>query len=77
MTEPAPEHTPDAALRSEPAPEHAPEETPMSEPDATAPQAGGGKGAADEESALRWQAVDELLTALAVSPTAHRLAIRG
>ena len=72
MTEPAPEHTPDAALRSEPAPEHAPEETPMSEPDATAPQAGGGKGAADEESALRWQAVDELLTALAVSPTAHR-----
>ena len=44
----------------------------MSEPDATAPQAGGGKGAADEESALRWQAVDELLTALAVSPTAHR-----
>lgn len=53
-------------------PEHTPEETPMSEPDATAPQAGGGKGAADEESALRWQAVDELLTALAVSPTAHR-----
>lgn len=50
----------------------APEEAPMSEPDATAPQAGGGKGAADEESALRWQAVDELLTALAVSPTAHR-----
>ena len=44
----------------------------MSEPDAIAPQAGGGKGAADEESALRWQAVDELLTALAVSPTAHR-----
>ena len=44
----------------------------MSEPDATAPQAGGGKGTADEESALRWQAVDELLTALAVSPTAHR-----
>lgn len=44
----------------------------MSEPDATAPQAGGGKGAADEESALRWQAADELLTALAVSPTAHR-----
>lgn len=44
----------------------------MSEPDATAPQAGGGKDAADEESALRWQAVDELLTALAVSPTAHR-----
>ena len=37
-----------------------------------APQAGGGKGAADEESALRWQAVNELLTALAVSPTAHR-----
>ena len=53
-------------------PEHTPEETPMSEPDATAPQAGGGKGTADEESALRWQAVDELLTALAVSPTAHR-----
>lgn len=53
-------------------PEHTPEETPMSEPDATAPQAGGGKGAADEESALRWQAADELLTALAVSPTAHR-----
>lgn len=52
--------------------EHTPEETPMSEPDATAPQAGGGKGAADEESALRWQAADELLTALAVSPTAHR-----
>ena len=44
----------------------------MSEPDATAPQTGGGKGTADEESALRWQAVDELLTALAVSPTAHR-----
>ena len=44
----------------------------MSEPDATAPQAGGGKDAADEESALRWQAADELLTALAVSPTAHR-----
>lgn len=44
----------------------------MSEPDAIAPQAGGGKGAADEESALRWQAADELLTALAVSPTAHR-----
>ena len=44
----------------------------MSEPDETAPQAGGGKGAGDEESALRWQAVDELLTALAVSPTAHR-----
>ena len=44
----------------------------MSEPDATAPQAGGGKGAADEESALRRQAADELLTALAVSPTAHR-----
>ena len=44
----------------------------LSEPDATAPQAGGGKGTADEESALRWQAVDELLTALAVSPTAHR-----
>lgn len=57
---------------TEPAPEHSPEETPMSEPDATAPQTGGGKGAADEESALRWQAVDELLTALAVSPTAHR-----
>lgn len=72
MTGPAPEHTPDAAPRSEPMPEHTPEETPMSEPDATAPQAGGGKGAADEESALRWQAVDELLTALAVSPTAHR-----
>ena len=52
--------------------EPTPEEAPMSEPDATAPQAGGGKGAADEESALRWQAVDELLTALAVSPTAHR-----
>ena len=66
------EHTPDAAPRSEPTPEHTPEETPMSEPDATAPQAGGGKGAADEESALRWQAADELLTALAVSPTAHR-----
>lgn len=31
----------------------------MSEPDAIAPQAGGGKGAADEESALRWQAADE------------------
>ena len=44
----------------------------MSEPDTTAPQAGGGKGTADEESALRWQAADELLTALAVSPTAHR-----
>ena len=44
----------------------------MSEPDATAPQVGGGKVAADEESALRWQAADELLTALAVSPTAHR-----
>lgn len=44
----------------------------MSEPDAIAPQAGGGKGAADEESALRWQAADELLTALAVSSTAHR-----
>ena len=44
----------------------------MSEPDAIAPQAGGGKVAADEESALRWQAADELLTALAVSPTAHR-----
>ena len=44
----------------------------MSEPDATAPQTGGGKDAADEESALRWQAADELLTALAVSPTAHR-----
>ena len=44
----------------------------MSKPDATAPQAGGGKDAADEESALRWQAADELLTALAVSPTAHR-----
>ena len=44
----------------------------MSEPDAIAPQAGGGKDAADEESALRWQAADELLTALAVSPTAHR-----
>ena len=53
-------------------PEHTPEETPMSEPNATAPQAGGGKDAADEESALRWQAADELLTALAVSPTAHR-----
>ena len=57
---------------TEPAPEHTPEETPMSEPDATAPQTGGGKDAADEESALRWQAADELLTALAVSPTAHR-----
>ena len=44
----------------------------MSEPNATAPQAGGGKDAADEESALRWQAADELLTALAVSSTAHR-----
>mgnify|MGYP006965634663 CR=1 FL=1 len=77
--EPAPEETPmsgprrpDAAPRSEPAPERTPEEAPMSEPDAIAPQAGGGKGAADEESALRWQAADELLTALAVSPTAHR-----
>lgn len=50
----------------------APEEAPMSEPDATAPQAGGGKSTGDEESALRWQAADELLTALAVSPTAHR-----
>ena len=67
-----PEHTPDAAPRSEPTPEHTPEEAPMSEPDATAPQVGGGKVAADEESALRWQAADELLTALAVSPTAHR-----
>ena len=57
---------------TEPAPEPTPEEAPMSEPDATAPQAGGGKGAADEESALRWQAADEFLTALAVSPTAHR-----
>lgn len=76
MTEPAFEHTPrggpDAAPRSEPTPEHTPEETPMSEPDATAPQTGGGKGAADEESALRWQAADEFLTALVVSPTAHR-----
>lgn len=53
-------------------PEHTPEEAPMSEPDATAPQAGDGKSTGDEESALRWQAVDELLTALAVSPTAHR-----
>ena len=53
-------------------PEHTPEETPMSEPDATAPQAGDGKSTGDEESALRWQAADELLTALAVSPTAHR-----
>lgn len=50
----------------------------MSGPDAIAPRAGDGenagdgKGAGDEESALRWQAVDELLTALAVSPTAHR-----
>ena len=44
----------------------------MSEPNATAPQAGGGKDAADEESALRWQVADELLTALAVSSTAHR-----
>ena len=77
--EPTPEETPmsgpgrpDAAPRSEPMPEHTPEEAPMSEPDATAPQAGGGKDAADEESALRWQAADELLTALAVSPTAHR-----
>ena len=57
---------------TEPTPEHTPEETPMSEPNATAPQAGGGKDAADEESALRWQAADELLTALAVSSTAHR-----
>ena len=57
---------------TEPTPEHTPEEAPMSEPDATAPQVGGGKVAADEESALRWQAADELLTALAVSPTAHR-----
>lgn len=72
MTGPAARGGPDAAPRSEPAPEHTPEEAPMSEPDATAPQAGGGKGAADEESALRWQAADELLTALAVSPTAHR-----
>lgn len=76
MTEPAFEHTPrggpDAAPRSEPTPEHTPEETPMSEPDATAPQTGGGKGAADEKSALRWQAADEFLTALVVSPTAHR-----
>ena len=53
-------------------PEHTPEETPMSEPDATAPQTGDGKSTGDEESALRWQAVDEILTALAVSPTAHR-----
>ena len=44
----------------------------MSEPDTTAPQTGDGKSTGDEESALRWQAVDELLTALAVSPTAHR-----
>lgn len=44
----------------------------MSEPDATAPQASDGESTGDEESALRWQAVDELLTALAVSPTAHR-----
>lgn len=76
MTEPAFEHTPrggpDAAPRSEPTPEHTHEETPMSEPDATAPQTGGGKGAADEKSALRWQAADEFLTALVVSPTAHR-----
>ena len=44
----------------------------MSEPDATAPRAGGEESTGDEESALRWQAVNELLTALAVSPTAHR-----
>ena len=44
----------------------------MSEPNATAPQASDGESAGDEESALRWQAADELLTALAVSPTAHR-----
>ena len=66
------EHTPDAAPRSEPTPEHTPEETPMSEPNATAPQASDGESAGDEESALRWQAADELLTALAVSSTAHR-----
>ena len=57
---------------TEPAPEPTPEEIPMGGPDAIAPRAGDGKGAGDEESALRWQAVDELLTALAVSPTAHR-----
>ena len=57
---------------TEPAPEPTPEEAPMSEPDATAPQASDGESTGDEESALRWQAVDELLTALAVSPTAHR-----
>ena len=72
MTEPAPEEAPMRLRGASPRPSTPPEETPMSEPDATAPQAGGGKGAADEESALRWQAVDELLTALAVSPTAHR-----
>lgn len=44
----------------------------MSEPDTTAPQTGDGKSTGDEESALRWQAADELLTALAVSSTAHR-----
>ena len=38
----------------------------MSGPDTTAPQPD------DGESALHWQAADELLTALAVSPTAHR-----
>ena len=53
-------------------PEHTPEEAPMNEPDATAPQAGDGESTGDEESALRWQAADELLTALAVSSTAHR-----
>ena len=57
---------------TEPAPEPTPEEIPMGGPDAIAPRAGDGKGAGDEESALRWQAVNELLTALAVSPTAHR-----
>lgn len=51
---------------TEPAPEHTPEETPMSGPDTTAPQPD------DGESALHWQAADELLTALAVSSTAHR-----
>ena len=38
----------------------------MSEPDTTAPQPD------DGESALHWQAADELLTALAASPAAHR-----
>ena len=57
---------------TEPAPEPTPEEIPMGGPDAIAPRAGGEESTGDEESALRWQAVDELLTALAVSPTAHR-----